>query len=158
FRLSDLATATPIMPGTPVSGTLDPGISTQLYQFNAVAGQSYYFASLAAGGSVFANDWRLIDPFGNALFKGIGSGPVAQPDQAFLANDGGRLTLPFTGTYTLLVEGSIVEIGPVTYTINAEPITDTTQPLTLGSTVNGDLTPGQQDTYTFNLSANTLAY
>src|SRR5207253_5062354 len=62
FRLSDLAAATPLTPGTPVSGTLNRANSTDLYRFDSAAGQSFYIARLAGGGSA---DWRLIDPYGN---------------------------------------------------------------------------------------------
>jgi RHS repeat-associated protein len=158
FRLSNLAMAAPITPGTPFSGTLNPGNSTNFYQFTATAGQTFYFASLLdQGGTDFRDGWRLIDPFGNALFKTTTG--FSEPDLQFLNNDGGRITLPFTGTYTVLVEGFIKEPNPVNFTLNVIPITDTTQALTLGSTVNGDLAaPGQQDTYTFNLSQSALLY
>src|SRR5260370_5015629 len=43
FRLSDLASATSITPGTVVSGTLSPGTATNLYKFNANAGAQVYF-------------------------------------------------------------------------------------------------------------------
>ncbi len=158
FRLSDLAAAVPLTVGTPVSDTLDPRAS-KLYQFNAVAGQTYYFESLAESGGLEFDSWRLIDPYGNALFKNIGStGPFAQPDEAFLVNDGGRITATVTGTYTLLIEGFIKATLPLTYTVNVVPVTDTTQALTLGSTINGNLAPSQRDTYTFNLASNALLY
>jgi hypothetical protein len=144
FRLSNLATATPLTPGTAVSGTLNPANSTNLYQFNAVAGQSFYFAALSANGS---GRWRLIDPYGNVL-----------SDNA-LGIDGGRLTLTASGTYTVLIEGNITDTGTLNYSFNVFPITDTTQALTLGSTVNGHFTtPGQQDTDTFTLASNAQLY
>ena len=146
FRLSNLTTATAITPGTAVSGTLSPGNSTTLYQFSGSAGQSFYFAHLSGGGST-NDDWRLVDPYGEILFNSM------------LASDGGRVNLSATGTYTLLIEGGISDTSPVDYSFNAIPISDTTQALTLGSTVSATLTaPSQQDQYTFNLSANTLVY
>jgi RHS repeat-associated protein len=168
FRLSDLATATPITPGTSFSGTLNPSNSTNTYQFNGVAGQSYYFASLSVTGNSEFDDWRLIDPYGNALFKNVVTfGPFAQGDEEYLGGDGssvpggpsGRLILPFTGTYTILVEGLIQNPNIVSYSLNVLPVTDTTQALTVGNTVNGNLAaPSQQDTYTFNLTNNSLLY
>ena len=88
FRLSDLAVATPLTPGSPVSGTLNPRNSTNAYRFSAAAGQSLYFARLSAGGGAFGDSWRLIDPYGNSLFS------------TSFDNDAGRLTLSAAGNYT----------------------------------------------------------
>ncbi|HEV3341679.1 MAG TPA: putative Ig domain-containing protein, partial [Pirellulales bacterium] len=151
FRLDNLASATPLTPGTPVSDTLNPGNSTNLYSFTAAAGQSFYFTNLAySGGSVtsfFNDDWRLIDPYGNTVFTTL------------LRSDAGRQTLNAPGTYTLLVEGYIGDTVAANYAFNVLPITDQTQPLVLGNTVNSTLaTPGEQDRYTFNLAANAQLY
>src|SRR5262249_1995922 len=43
FRLRDLSAATPLTPGTPVSGSLDPANETDLYQFTAAAGDRFFF-------------------------------------------------------------------------------------------------------------------
>src|SRR5205085_11857624 len=43
FRLLDLATATPITPGTPFSGTLNPANETDAVKFTANAGDQFYF-------------------------------------------------------------------------------------------------------------------
>ncbi len=51
FRLSDLAAAAALTPGTAVNGTLAGGNSTNLYQFTATAGQSLYFASQITSGT-----------------------------------------------------------------------------------------------------------
>ena len=92
FRLSDLASATPITPGTPVSGTLNPGNATNLYKFNANAGDLFYFDQQSlSGGNTY---WRLIDPYGQQVWFNSFSDVDTQ-------------TLAFTGTYTLLVEGYV---------------------------------------------------
>src|SRR4029077_249102 len=150
FRLSDLASATPLIPGTPVSGTLDPANSTNLYRFTASAGDQYTF--LRQGGSGAPNaSWRLIDPYGNVLFNNA------------LRTSSALLTLPATGTYSLLVEGNIADTVPGTYTFTAQfqgnvpPVAPSGTLLTLGSTVNGTLTAaGQQDRYLFSLAASAL--
>jgi len=145
FRLLNLATATALTPGSPVQDTLNPANSTNAYQFNAATGQSFYFAGFA--GDTTSTWWRLIDPFGNVLFS------------TYLKNDGGRLNLTATGTYTLLVEGYIAATGSTGYSFSVDPITDPTQPLTLGSLVNANLTtPGEKDRYTFSLAAHALLY
>src|SRR4029077_6403787 len=127
FRLSDLATATPLTPGTPVSSTLNPRSGTDAYRFNASAGQSFYFAFLPGSGGTASGTWRLIDPYGNVVFKN------------FLGSDQGRMTLTASGTYTVLAEGSITNTGTGNYSFDVAPVTDTTQALTLGSTVNATL-------------------
>src|SRR5262249_59848073 len=47
FRLVDLASATPLTPGTPVNGTLDPAAETDLYRFTAAAGDRFFFDFLS---------------------------------------------------------------------------------------------------------------
>ena len=45
----------------------------------------------------------------------------------------------------MLLEGAISDTGTVNYSFNVAPITDTTQPLALGSVVNATLAaPGQK--------------
>src|SRR5262249_4243112 len=91
--------------------------------------------------------WRLIDPYGNMLFSNR------------FNVDSGRLTLPAGGAYAVLVEGDVRDTGTVGYSFNVAPVTDTTQPLTLGSSINGTLAgPGQQDRYRFTLAADSLLY
>src|SRR5205085_7484547 len=94
-RLSDLAAVTPLTPGTPVASDLTPSNETDLYRFSAAAGDSYYFARVSGSGGSGSDFWRLIDPYGNVLFG------------TSLGTDGGRLTLSATGSYTVLVEGSV---------------------------------------------------
>ena len=48
-------------------------------------------------------DWRLVDPSGNIVFNST------------LGVDAGRFTLPFSGTYTLLLEGAIANTGAFGY-------------------------------------------
>lgn len=147
FRLSNLAAATSLTPGTAVNDTLNPGNNTNLYQFQATAGQSVNLADQVTGGSGSSDLWRLVDPYGNIV------------SSQNLGTDSGRLTLNSTGIYSVLVEGAITSTASVDYTLNVFPVVDVTQPLTLGSTVTETLnTPGQQDTYTFTLAANSLLY
>src|SRR5262249_51626187 len=62
FRLLDLAQATAVTPGTPLSGTLDPANETDLYRFQAAAGDRVFFDTQARSGAGSAR-WRLLDPF-----------------------------------------------------------------------------------------------
>ena len=93
FRIIDIGSATAITPGQVVKGTLTPANETQAYNFNAVAGQTFYFDALSNPAST---DWRLIGPDGKTAF-----GPTA-------ANtDVENQLLTQTGAYTLLLEGRI---------------------------------------------------
>ena len=131
FRMLDLAAGASVTPGTPVSGTLSPANSTDIYRFTASAGDTDYFASLSS--NTQSADWRLIDPYGNVLFSNG------------MSRDGGRLTLSATGTYTVLVKGYIGDTGTTSYSFNVEfqgnvpPPPPVGTPLTLGSTVNATL-------------------
>src|SRR5262249_16333239 len=60
FRLLDVGAATPLTPGTPVSGTLSPANETDLYRFTAAAGDRFFFDVQARSGATGAT-WRLID-------------------------------------------------------------------------------------------------
>jgi hypothetical protein len=110
FRMLDLASAPVITPqpagGTPVTDTLDPGALTRTYAIDATAGDRFFFdrQSQTAGTAW----WRLIDPYGGQIF---GTG---------FTNDQGNLTLLAGGRYTLLVEGSVTNATPVTYSFNVE--------------------------------------
>src|SRR5262249_29960562 len=97
FRLSDLASAIALTPGTPVNGDL-AGNKTDLYQSTANAGDTYEFTPNAV--TAPANSfWRLIDPYGNVVASTSFGNPL------------GPVLLTATGTYSLLVEGFIRNSG-----------------------------------------------
>ena len=145
FRLSDLSTAGMVTPGTPISGTLNPGAATNVYRINVSAGDLFYFdqQSQTSGSNLY---WRLIDPFGSQVWSNSFSDVSTQ-------------ALAFTGSYALLVEGGIGNTSQVSYTFNAQKVTNTTSALTLGTQVNGAIAQaGQQNLYTFTLANAGLLY
>ncbi|PHR92220.1 MAG: hypothetical protein COA78_33630, partial [Blastopirellula sp.] len=147
FRLSDLAAATEITPGTPVSGDLNPSNETDLYRFNASAGDQFYF-DIQAHNYIYNGVWQLLDPFGTEVFNSY-------------IDDVDTLTVSATGTYTLLVEGYINEGGgPDTYSINVQPVSNNApMPVTLGTTINGNLNiTGEQKQYEFSLASESRLY
>jgi len=150
FRLSDLMQgAVSLTPGVPVSATLSPGSETDIYRFNATAGDRYYFdyLSQSGSGSVY---WRLLDPFGNVVF-----------DVSSFSSEQGPLTLEQTGAYTLLVEGWYANTASsLSYSFNVQPVTDDeVTGMPLNSSVSGGIAQaGQRDFYHFNLSAPAQAY
>jgi hypothetical protein len=146
FRLLDAdAEAVAITPGTVVSGTLDPGNETDVYRFDALAGDQFYFDSQDAGSTAY---WRLLDPYNRVVF-----GPNYMP------SDVDVLTLEADGTYTLLIEGSVYSTTADSYQFNVESRGHTDPPaltgtaITIGSTVNGTIaTAGQEDDYLVTLT------
>ena len=146
FRLSNLASAAVLTPGTAMSGSLSGGTASNLYQFNAQAGDQFYFDAQSLTGSTSNTNWRLTDPYGQQLWS-----------SSFI--DVGPRSLTASGTYTLLVEGRIFATSQIDYTFNAQKLTNTTAALTLGTQVNGAITqPGQQAAYTFTLANSSQLY
>ncbi|MCP5368563.1 MAG: LEPR-XLL domain-containing protein, partial [Hyphomicrobiales bacterium] len=139
FRLLDLGNATPITPGTVVSGALDPGDETDLYQFDVTAGDRFYFDRLR----LTANDpyWRLIDPYNNMVF-----GPSYFDDM-------GEFQLDQTGTYTLMIEGRRHHTATAEYAFNIQLISDDTGTMALDELVSGRIDhAGQKDHFDFTLA------
>jgi hypothetical protein len=159
FRLLDLAQATVITPGTPVSGTLDPANETDLYQFNVNAGEKFFFDAQSVNGTNYNSNWRLLDPNGNIVFQ-TSLGATYYWWWGQRAQDVDTLTLSQSGTYTLMVEGYNGDSGSGSYTFNVQPvINQTPEPLIVGNTINGSIdTTGSQKQYTFNLTSDSRFY
>ena len=139
FRFLEIAQATVLTPGTTVSGQLSPANETDLYRFNATAGDQYYFDSQTLSNTAY---WRLLDPYGKVVF-----------DTSYMGSDLGSIALAQTGVYTLSVEGYIASTGTTNYSFNVQKVTDDQSALTLGNTVNGSIAhAGQRDFYSFTLS------
>ncbi|HLF95978.1 MAG TPA: CARDB domain-containing protein, partial [Methylococcaceae bacterium] len=140
FRVMDVSQALQITSGTAVNGQLSPANETDLYQFNATAGERYYFDNLSySGGDVY---WRLLDPYGRVVF-----------DRTYFGYDVDPITLSYGGTYTLLIEGRYYTTGTVNYGFSVQKVTDDTASLTVGTTVSGNIAHvGQRDFYTFSLT------
>lgn len=149
--LTDGGSATALTLNTPTMTQLNPGNETLLYQFDATAGDLLNFDSQTFNGST-SERWRVIDPFGNEVF-----------DQR-MDTDVNGVTMPFDGTYTLLLEGSLGQASTVDFTFEVDFVSNT--PYTApGSTVNlGDLVAsnisvgGEVDYYNFTLATDTVLY
>jgi uncharacterized protein (DUF697 family) len=148
FRFVNLVGATLLTPGSVVSGSLSPANETDFYQFNAGAGDRFFFDQISRV-NLPNSYWRLVDPYGNTVFN-----------QGFtdIGSVGSPTTLPADGTYTLLIEGYIGEPGSGTYSFNVSPQGHvaippfTGTPLTLGSIVASNLVANTTNYYLFTLS------
>ncbi|ROZ64162.1 CARDB domain-containing protein [Ramlibacter sp. WS9] len=124
FRLLDLQDAFEISPGTAVTGQISPANETEIYKFNATAGDHFFLdVTGRSGGDV---TWQLLNQSGQQVF-----GPTTMNSAS---QDIDLASLPATGTYTLLVEGRIgaaatanysftAQLLPVGYTPPAAPVT-----------------------------------
>ena len=139
FRLASLSSAQAVVSGQPQTVTLNPGTSTALFKFDAVAGQKVYFDAISGSGEPY---WRLIDPAGNQVF-----GPN------YARYDIEAPVLPIDGTYTLMIEGRIWSGSPQTLTFAVDTMVDTAAALTIGATTSGAIVnPGDRTRYSFTLA------
>ena len=117
FRLLDLSSAPLLTTGTPVSSVLNPANQSDAYRFEAKAGDRFFFDRREqSGGDTY---WRLLDPFGRPLW-----GPTS------FGSDVDVTTLPYDGTYTLLIEGRYYVGGTASYGFNVSPA-PLTEPIVL---------------------------
>jgi hypothetical protein len=145
FRLMDLANATPIQSGVPISGQLDPGSATNLYSFTGNAGDHLFLDQLSATNPA-AMTWHLLDRNGTQV---VSSG-FADLDVP---------ALKLSGTYTLAVEGTVDSRAPSNYSFAVRPVADTQAALAIGAVTSGAITgPGQASNYTFSLNSSTSLY
>jgi RHS repeat-associated protein len=136
FRLSNLSGAPSLSMNTATTGTLNPGSSTNLYQFTGNAGNRLYLDSQIASPNA---TWLLYGP-GNQL---IDSKPLS---------DDFEIVVPSNGTYYLMLRGDGTTTA-INYRIQVVPTTASPTALTLGNTYNysiGGL--GEQDVYTFDIT------
>jgi len=144
FTLHNFADAQSVTPGTPFTGELTNPTETDLYQFNANAGDRFLIdvvSTNAAGNKEF----KVIDGYGNVV-----------ADSSSSLKDVDNLLTPHDGTYTLLVEGRRNNTGTDTYTLNIVPIVKTTLPLTAGESNTTNLTIGSELEYTFSVASPSL--
>mgnify|MGYP003334467509 FL=1 len=132
------------------TGRLRAGaIETRLLRFDATAGNRFFFDYRSLAGDDFRV--RLFDPSGNL---------VRYPDGSYVANatsftsDRDVFAVTATGTYTLALEGAPSSTNSANWTFNLQPVSDSTEAMTLGSRVNASIDhAGQQRSYTFTLTA-----
>lgn len=98
FRLINASTALPFAPGTLLTGSLNPGISTVLYRFDASAGDRFYFDGRPTSGFVYPPYLRIYSPADQIVLN-----------QQNVTTDAETFSLPQTGSYLLAVEGRYLD-------------------------------------------------
>jgi hypothetical protein len=144
FILNDLNQATPLTIDTPITDSLEPGNSVDLYRFNGTQGTTLNFDLTAAQWS--GANWVLYDPSNRAIATPVFNNPDFQ------------VALPSTGQYTLAIGGS--SGSPVSYGFQ---VTNTTTPAVRNTGFNtiksGTITSGGQvERYSFTASAGTNVF
>ena len=128
FRVLNLEVATTVVPGTPTTTVVTPINGVQLYRFDAVAGERYYFDALATisdpgpyTGSRAVPQWTLLDPLGRKVFGSTQMGYASYNSyydytlgqylyrNTFTGYDQEPVALKMTGTYMLVLEGRNTE-------------------------------------------------
>jgi hypothetical protein len=102
FRALDTAGATVLAPDTTINGTLTPGNTTNLYRFDATAGESYCFKTLQSIGAY----WRLIDSAGQEIYN------------ANYSYNQDLFNITTSGTYLLAIEGANNITAAQSYSFN----------------------------------------
>jgi hypothetical protein len=132
YRLLDVNKASDLPLDTQVDGSFNPGKETDIFKFTGTTGQRLYFDSLA---SLTNATWYLYGP-DNSFTSGAN------------LNGDFEATLPRNGVYTLILQD--YDDNTNNYSIRVITPETTRTELTLGSTVQGNLTEkGEQDIYTF---------
>ena len=146
FRLLDTANATAITPNVRVDDALPLPNATRAYRFDALAGQRFYLDFLA-GTNTDSTYYRLVDPLARSIAEN------------YVPNDRGPFSVPLTGRYVLFVEGWIGAPNPAGYGFAVRSVSDGSQSLVVGATVNGNIDgPGQIQSHTFKLAASRQIY
>jgi RHS repeat-associated protein len=152
FRLIDVDEAIPIPFGTPISGTLSPGNEGDLYRFSASAGDHLSLDAISSAGFAAPFTWQLVDEGGFPVFT-----------QGFA--DLSSVTVPVTGTYTLLIEGDIAETtqnGAYSFSVqklSSGPPAPAATPIAFGTTIAGNIgQAGEIDRFSFQVQAGTIVY
>ncbi len=151
FVLDDTSTATSIAltagSGTTVSDSIPTGLSANIYQISGTAGERLYFQAQTESGGYYDLYWTLYGPNDQYVSNGYYWGNFSA-------------TLPSTGTYYLVVDGTnAANTSGVTYNFEVYENVDPTVALTLGTPVSGTIVnPGDEATYTFTGTAGQTLY
>ncbi|MBM3878409.1 MAG: hypothetical protein FJ387_01625 [Verrucomicrobia bacterium] len=146
FQLTDLAGATALTLGTPVSGQLDPRSSTRAYRFAGTAGQVVNLESLEPAATEAT--WRLVGTHNQYLLAGT------------LSSSLGEAFLPNTGTYLVLIEGVVMGAAPLPFQFRVSTVSlPSGTPAGFGIVRSGTVNPGDPPVvFNYTAPAGLVAY
>ncbi len=149
FDLEDAAAATTLAltqgSGTPRSDAISAGLSANIYQFSGTSGERVYFQGQTESAGFYDLYWTLYGPDNQYITANY-----------FLSNL--AATLPWNGTYRLVVDGTnSSNTSGLNYSFTAYDNVEPTSALPLNATVTGTIAnPGDIATYTFTGSPGQL--
>jgi large repetitive protein len=160
FRLMDRATATTLPLDTTISGTYgNGGLETKFYRFTATVGQQVYLDTEGLGYNNTTgkyNTWVLYGPGGQVVSNGLAYNSYGQGYDFAGFNQNNQDfegTLSVAGEYLLVLQGAGTT-NNLTYSVHLTTPERVTNPLVLGSTLNGTISKrGNQNIYTFEGTA-----
>jgi hypothetical protein len=144
----------------PGAGTIETPGASDVFTFNATAGESVYFDALTGNPCDPRLRWKCVGPTNQVVFDRALAGSPGCGN-----GDPGTVSFQASGTYTLTVYGAVDPTG--TYAFSVVPIVDQSFALTLGQAVTNGIpgagagileTPGALDTYTFQATAGQSVY
>ena len=142
FRLLDAAGATAITPDTEITSSLTASNTSNLFSFNAQAGDRFYFDELSDPNN---GVYYYIYNYANQYITGTSSEI--------------EFTLDNTGTYLIAAQGNNNATADYSFSFNLITPEITTQELTLGNIVSGKIgESGEEDIYTFEGAVGQTVY
>ncbi len=146
FRLIDISNSVALTLGSATAGQLSPPSEADVYRYDGTAGQRLKFESLSPDAT--GASWRLVGP-GNQVW----SGPAS------ISADLGEVVLPVTGTYVLLVEGTVDGTTAQDYQVLASLVSNPTGTASgFGTVKSGTLAAEETATVTFTAPAGLVCY
>ncbi|HEV3344774.1 MAG TPA: NF038129 family PEP-CTERM protein, partial [Pirellulales bacterium] len=153
FRFLNVADQPAITLGATLTGALTPPFHDSVYTYTGTAGERLHFQGVGTYTRNSAPSWTLYDAHDGFGYQTIVNDPVDVAGDFFQNRD---ITLPDTGTYTVIVGNNYSFSGTFSF-----KVTDgfmTTQPLVFGTAITGNPAGGQQDQYTFTGTAGHVLF
>ena len=141
FDVRSVPGATAINPGAAggaaISATLATGLTADVYSFTGVAGQQLGILP-TADGNTYGAYYQVFGPNGAVVLQSYNDPGYGQ-----------SLTLPYSGTYLVAIEGRNAANANDPYALTVALTTTPTTTLALDTSASGTLAPGAEHVYTF---------
>ncbi|MBI4327311.1 MAG: hypothetical protein HY674_18915, partial [Chloroflexi bacterium] len=146
FRFLDLSNAAALTLGSTTADQLSPPSEADIYRYEGTAGQRLKFESHSP--SATGASWRLVAPGNQVLLSSTS-----------ISADLGAVVLPVTGTYLLLVEGTVDGTTAQDYQVLASLVSNPAGTASgFGTVKSGALAAEETATFTFTAPAGLVFY